>query len=370
MKTFFSLFIALMASVGFVSAEKISYVAIGDQPNTIASGTCGDNLTWTLTSDSVLTISGTGQMWIATSRLGWRQYNTMIKTVVFPEGITSIGIEAFANCTNLVSAPIPEGVDSIAPRAFYNCSSLTTVNMPNSLRALGTKTFVGCNSLTEPIHNAKIFGFMPRNYSGAYSVPEGIVSVAAYAFAGCTSLTEIELPSTTLRLGINSLGAPNLTKITCAAAIPPTCNTDVFKYTSEGTGVTVRVDTSIPVRVPSESLAAYQSANQWKDFFNYVGETSVIYKGQSDNELFRELVALHVPDAPSIAGFTFLKWQVVGGDLADGIIIQALYTADSPSSAPEVYVNPANPAQKLIRNGNVYILRDGKTYDLTGKEVQ
>ena len=54
-------------------------------------------------------------------------------------------------------------------------------------------------------------------------------------------------------------------------------------------------------------------------------------------------------------------------ELADGITIQAVYQADIPSSAPAVYTNPANPAQKLIRNGAVYILSDDQLYTIDGK---
>ena len=96
----------------------------------------------------------------------------------------------------------------------------------------------------------------------------------------------------------------------------------------------------------------------------------VIYIDPSNNEIQRDTVTLHLPAAPKIEGFTFLKWQVVAGDLEDGIFIQAVYTADESSSAPEVYTNPANHAQKLIRNGNVYILRDDKIYSITGQKVK
>jgi len=52
------------------------------------------------------------------------------------------------------------------------------------------------------------------------------------------------------------------------------------------------------------------------------------------------------------------------------ISCEAVYKADDPTSAPEVVTNPSNPAQKLIRNGNVYILTDSKTYTVTGQEVR
>jgi len=71
-----------------------------------------------------------------------------------------------------------------------------------------------------------------------------------------------------------------------------------------------------------------------------------------------------------IAGFTFVKWEIVSGDLADGFVIQAVYKSDTPTSAPAVYTNPANPAQKLIRNGSVYILTEDKTYTITGQAVK
>ena len=90
----------------------------------------------------------------------------------------------------------------------------------------------------------------------------------------------------------------------------------------------------------------------------------MLYITQDGDSISSEAVMLHLPVAPEIAGFTFLKWQVVAGDLENGIIIQAVYQAN------EVYTNPANPAQKLIRNGNVYILTDDKIYSITGQTVK
>lgn len=100
-------------------------------------------------------------------------------------------------------------------------------------------------------------------------------------------------------------------------------------------------------------------------------QVTISYTNSVDNgSVDQEEVELHVPEAPEFEGFTFVKWAVVAGDLADGIEIQAVYTANDPQSAPAIYTNPSNPSQKLIRNGNVYILRDNKTYTLTGQEVK
>ena len=56
--------------------------------------------------------------------------------------------------------------------------------------------------------------------------------------------------------------------------------------------------------------------------------------------------------------------------MKDGIVLKAVYTANEPTEAPQVYVNPANPAQKLIREGQVYVLRDDKLYTIQGQTVR
>ena len=77
-----------------------------------------------------------------------------------------------------------------------------------------------------------------------------------------------------------------------------------------------------------------------------------------------------VPHEPYVEGFTFVGWQVKAGMLSDGIVLQAVYKADQPTGMPEVYTNPANKAQKLIRNGSVYILQDDKLYTIGGQKIQ
>ena len=100
-------------------------------------------------------------------------------------------------------------------------------------------------------------------------------------------------------------------------------------------------------------------------------DMTIVFTNSEDNdsEIYSQLLTIKVPAAPDIEGFTFLGWQPVATLITDTITIQAIYEADIPSSAPEVYVNPANPAQKLLRNGQVYILQDGKTYTITGQKL-
>ena len=93
---------------------------------TIASGTCGDSLTWTLADIGTLTISGTGEMYDFYYDNGvwtnpWMSYAGDIKKVLIKQGVTGIGEWAFGYCRNLFSITLPESVTSIGDRAFRNC---------------------------------------------------------------------------------------------------------------------------------------------------------------------------------------------------------------------------------------------------------
>lgn len=112
-----------------------------------ASGTCGDNLTWTLDSDGTLTISGSGNMIdsINMHDYGWNEHNyetrPYIKKLVLSSGLTSIGGRAFESTSHLEGqVDIPEGVTSIGYSAFRN-SSLSAVSIPASVKKIGDYAF-------------------------------------------------------------------------------------------------------------------------------------------------------------------------------------------------------------------------------------
>ena len=120
----------------------------------VDSGTCGaegdgSNLTWTLDSDGVLTISGSGDMHgYGSSGAPWHGIRSMVKSAVIAEGVTSIGGCAFYDCTSLTSVTIPDSVTSIGNFAFQGCTSLTSVTIPNSVTRIGDWAFYNCTSLT------------------------------------------------------------------------------------------------------------------------------------------------------------------------------------------------------------------------------
>ena len=112
------------------------------------SGTCGENVNWTLARDGTLTISGTGAM-TDYDRNGAPWNNSQVKKIVIKRGVTSIGNRAFVVCDMLTNVTIPKSVTSIGDDAFYNCSSLTSVTIPSSVTSIGNSAFYGCSSLTD-----------------------------------------------------------------------------------------------------------------------------------------------------------------------------------------------------------------------------
>jgi len=90
---------------------------------TVASGTCGENLTWTLTDEGELIIEGTGAMtnYENAKATPWYDYNSLINDVTIKEGMTSIGNSAFYGCSSLTTITIPESVTSIGNSAFAFC---------------------------------------------------------------------------------------------------------------------------------------------------------------------------------------------------------------------------------------------------------
>ena len=136
-----------------------------------------DNLTWTLTADGTLTISGTGAMkdYNAADNLSPAYMNSDVKKVVIEDGVTSIGELAFYKCSSLTNITIPDSVTCIEYAAFHGCSSLSSITIPNSVTSIGIYAFVFCSSLT------------------SITIPDGVTSIGYGAFSECSSLKTISL---------------------------------------------------------------------------------------------------------------------------------------------------------------------------------
>ena len=116
-----------------------------------ASGTCGQNLTWTFDEkNGTLTIDGTGAMTNYTSELApWHSFRESIASVSFPNGITTIGDDAFDGCSKLTSIIIPDEATYIGMMAFAACRNMTSITIPESVTTIGNGAFFWYDSLPD-----------------------------------------------------------------------------------------------------------------------------------------------------------------------------------------------------------------------------
>lgn len=363
MKKLFTLILALIASVGLMLAE---------------SGTCGENLTWNL-ADSVLTISGTGDMtdWTSVDLVPWKSCRSSIKSVRIGSSVTSIGAYAFMWCYGLTSITIPNSVTSIGVDAFLKCYYLRSVIIGNGVTTIGNGAFYECGLTSVIIGNS-------------------VTSIGKVAFEGCSGLTSI----------------------TCEAINPPICDKNVFYF----------VNTSIPIYVPANSVTNYRNAAGWNVFGNIQpitadsvdvtttmvdpGSTTVniawpqvsgaytyelVIKDALDNVVCTlvfdaegHLLSLTfnapsrngAPQQTQTAGFVFTinglnenttYVYTLTAKNESGAILNSesgtFTTQGSPQAIDEINVDEAKTV-KAHRNGQIFILRGDKTFTLTGQEVK
>lgn len=212
LKALLALCMALMLLPGPVRAAEV------------ASGSCGDSITWTLDDAGTLTISGTGTMYDYFNNFRapdppWFDYCTDIQKVVIDDGVTSIGNYAFLRCENLSSIDIPESVTSIGIDAFVSCTSLSSIDIPESVASIGPGAFTNCkrlNSVTVPtgITEIRESMFVGCESLNSITLPESITEINSSTFAGCVSLSSITIPESVTRICQSAFsGCENLNNI-------------------------------------------------------------------------------------------------------------------------------------------------------------
>ncbi len=151
-----------------------------------SSGKLNDSISWTLTDDGLLKISGTGAIPDYGSVSSPFEGDMSIKKAVFQNGITHIGSSLFEDCGNLTEISLNNRIESIGANAFYH-TGLKKVSL-SDIAFIGFGAFCDCDSLTEVTLSSE-YGFSKK------------VAVDGYAFSDCDSLTSV-----TIYAGVESLG--------------------------------------------------------------------------------------------------------------------------------------------------------------------
>ena len=333
MKKLFTLFIALVTSVGTTYASDISVDGIwyNFNSNTLtAEVTYSGPLPFTVDNEyfGTVTIPSTvtynGKIYSITSIADFAFQNcsgltsitipnnvtsigdnaffgcTGLTAIEIPNSITSIGNGTFSGCINLTSVTIPNGITSIGIGAFSDCTGLTSITIPNSVTSIDVYAFYNCTGLTAPVYNAHVFAFMPTTYSGAYSIPDGIESIAGYAFYNCTGLTSIEIPNSVTSIGDGAFcNCTGLTSVTIPNSVTSIGN-NAFSGCSSLTSVTINSNSVLSKN--------YSSNSSIKDIFgaqvtNYIIGDDVSIIGNYAFSGCTSLTSVTIPNSVTSIGY-------------------------------------------------------------------
>ncbi|MBX3007828.1 MAG: leucine-rich repeat protein [Melioribacteraceae bacterium] len=293
---------------GFTNISEVEY-----------SGTTGP-LSWILTSDGTLVISGKGDMPVYTNYPNspyspWYAYRASIKTVVIEEGVTSIGDfafadyflpcyaaltqvsipssvtrigrDAFSNCRALASVTIPAGVTSIGFYAFQN-TAITSVTIPAGITRIENGVFSNCSNLASITFLGNITSIRATAFNNtgftSFTIPGSVTSIEQYTFQNCIKLTSVTIPNSVTSIGVDAFRY-------CTALTTVTIGNGITYWGLEGNAfsnctalTTVRIFTLTPpsldykddvfyyinpacvLEVPSESKNLYMAVAGWKQF--------------------------------------------------------------------------------------------------------
>lgn len=258
----------------------------------VDSGTCGQNLTWTLNQAGTLCISGSGEMkgWNSDGA-PWYSQRKKVRKIEIEQGVTSVSDYAFRGCINLTSVTISTSVAIIGKSAFGGCSSLPSVTIPDSVTSIGNDAFELCRSLSSVM------------------LGKNVTSIGSSAFWYCDSLTSITIPDSVTSIGVAFRDCNSLESIDVAEGNKEYCSINGILFDKNmskliGYPAGKRDSTyTIPNSVVSIERSAFYGCSNLKSI---VIPDSVVSIGNSAFSGCSSLPSVTVPDSvTSIEGFAF-----------------------------------------------------------------
>ena len=129
-----------------------------------------------------------------------------ITSVTIPDGVTEIGDRAFCFCHLLTGVTIPDSVQVIGNNAFSDCENLVSVTVPDSVTSIGAAAFSDCKCLADKngfiIFKGILFGY--AGHKGDVTIPDSVTVISAAAFYRCRSLTSVTIPGSVTNISHNA----------------------------------------------------------------------------------------------------------------------------------------------------------------------
>lgn len=310
-----------------------------------SSGVNGDNITYTLSTDGVLTISGKGEManYFATAS-PWDNEKSKITSVIIEGEITNIGSGAFAHTENLTDIKILSNIKSIDDYAFKNCFKLSSVDLPESVTHIGDHAFEGCkfNAVNLPQNLKSIgksaFGFC--FFLSSVDIPSSVTDIADSAFESCTRLASVNIGS-----GLSTIG--NLIFGDCISLAKIDVSEENENYTDDG-GVMFSKDKTTLICYPDGLQAdTYVIPSYVKNigsyaFENYSGLKKVVISESVTNiadcafYACSELETVEIPESVECIGNTAF------------LLCRALKSIKIPKSVKSIGTYPFGGCESLV----------------------
>ncbi len=223
-----------LLSLMLVLLMTLSLIPFDALAETAAENSCGsegNNLTWALDENGVLTISGQGDMADYSEETPAPWADCCIDTVNLDEGVTGIGDYAFSSCYAysfelpdglerigayafaesecFTEITIPDSVKSIGSGAFFNCIGIEKATLPQNLKELTDKLFSGCIDLAEVNIPESVTVIGEKAFKGCGklavpSIPNGVKTIGAEAFSSCAAVDELKIPASVGSIGKNA----------------------------------------------------------------------------------------------------------------------------------------------------------------------
>ena len=268
-------------------AEKygIAYVTREAPVTEIASGTCGEHAAWTLTSDGVLSITGSGAMSDNDpNHAPWDLYKMQVKQIVIGKDITYIGRFNFFWCRNLERVTFEEGtkLERIGWGAF-GYSSLPEITIPDTVTRLDGHAFYFCENLTKV----------------TIGESSGLTSFGEYVFKADTKLKTLYIPD-----GVTSIGSNIFQDATQGVTLSVLENSYAQAYAKK---YGIAYVTREAFGKDAQRVMAASAVNSCGDDLTWTLENSVLTiggKGEMDS---------YAPDAPA-------PWAAFSGEIERVII--------------------------------------------------
>lgn len=210
-------------------------------------------------------------------------YCDRLSVISIPNSVNKIGTEAFKNDISLMRIPMLDALTTIEDLAFMGCNGLTELTIPSEVSVIGDGIVKDCQNIerisveSDNSNFASVDGVLfnknqdrliifPVNHSSnEYTVPEGVKTIAPYAFVNSKNLKSVSLPSSMSIIGQDAfIGCVNLQTLKVKAITPPVCQNDCFESVSK---------TRCELQVPMGCRSSYWVAPVWSEF-NKIVETT------------------------------------------------------------------------------------------------